>query len=111
MKIDVEKIRIVDNKKLALTEKEWTVYNDICQSYNRPNFKGSDLFIGLFESDDEGQITFIKSPSNRRTSMEVFLYLVAIYEHQGMRRLKREMDARLNDIEKRFEEKLNRLEK
>lgn len=76
--------RIINNKKIDLTEDEWRLYQEICKSYDRPNFKGSDLFVELFETDANGIITYLKPPT-RYTSMEVFLFMMAIMQHQHLR--------------------------
>lgn len=78
-------IKIVDNKKLSMTEAEYEMYKGICQSYDRSNFKGEDLFKGLFETDDNGIILLLKPPTTKQTSMEVFLFLVALFQQQHTR--------------------------
>lgn len=91
-------IRIIDNKKLALTQEEWEYYQSICRSYDRPNFKGEDLFKGLFESDDTGNITFLKPPTARYTSIECFLFIVCLYNHQKMRMYHEHMRQLMSEI-------------
>jgi hypothetical protein len=101
-------IRIVHNKKLSMTPEESDTYTNICRAYDRPNFKGDDLFIDLFESDKYGNITFIKSPS-RQTSMEVFLFICALYTHQGRRLMELQEQARLKELTEKFEDRLKEL--
>jgi hypothetical protein len=55
--------RIINNKRIDLTEDEWRLYQEICRSYDKPNFKGSDLFAELFETDAKGIITYLKPPT------------------------------------------------
>lgn len=50
--------RIIDNKKVEMTEDEWSLYQKIVKSYNSITNKGEDLFIDLFEVDDNGIIIF-----------------------------------------------------
>ncbi len=71
-------LRIIDNKKISLTADEFALYERIAQSYDRPNFQGKDLFNGLFETDDNGIIIFLKPPTAKYTSMEVYMFLVSI---------------------------------
>lgn len=78
-------IRIVDNKKVDMTEDEWAMYQKIVQSYTSLTNKGEDLFIDLFETNEEGIIIFLKPPSKRQTSFEVFLFLMALMQHQHLR--------------------------
>lgn len=102
------KIYIVHNKKLSMTPQEYESFDNICKSYDRPNFKGIDLFKGLFETDKDGNITLIKAPS-QQTSMEVFLFVCALYEQQGRRMLEAREEERLNFLTQKFEEKLKEL--
>lgn len=78
-------IRIIDNKKIDITNDEWDMYQQICRSYDRPNFKGESLFSDLFETDDAGMISFLRPPSSKHISMEVFMFVIAIMTHQHLR--------------------------
>lgn len=81
-----ERIRIIDNKRLLLTNDEFEQYRSICRSYDRPNFKGEHLFKGLFNSDNDGIILNLNPPGNgQQLSFEIFLYLIKIMVHQHMR--------------------------
>jgi hypothetical protein len=91
---------VIDNKKIDLTDSEWTMYQKIVASYTTATNKGEDLFIDLFETDDRGVIIFLKPPSKHRTSFEVFLFLMAIMQHQHLRVMYRQVDealAKLNE--------------
>lgn len=100
-------IHIVHNNKIDMTNEEYQDYQDICKSYDRANFKGEDLFRGLFHTDNKGMIIKIGIPSGQQTSMEVFLFCCALYEQQKMRL----WEGRINGALKRVEERLNDLEK
>lgn len=69
-----------------MTDREYEDYQTICNSYNRPNFLGEDLFKGLFNTDDDGMILYVGIPRGAQTSMEIFFFVCALYEHQKMRR-------------------------
>ncbi len=77
-------IRIIDNKKIWLTDDEFALYQRIAKSYDRPNFDGRDLFKGLFETDEDGIIVFLKPPTSKYTSMEVYMFLVSVMVHQHL---------------------------
>ena len=94
-------IKIIDNKKIEMTDDEWVVYVNICRSYDRPNFKGEELFRDLFETDDKGIIVFLKPPGNRHTSMEVFLFVSILMQHQHLRM----MYQKFENMCKEFKEK------
>jgi hypothetical protein len=100
-------IRILHNKKVSMTEEEYNDYQGIAQSYDRANFKGEDLFKGLFHTDDAGMITKIGIPSGHQVSMEIFLFVCALYEHQKMRM----WEERVMDLLERGEKRLASLSK
>lgn len=95
--------RIIDNKKIDLTDDEWNMYHKIVAAYTKPPYqKGEDYFIDLFETDEDGIILFLKPPSQRQTSMEIFLFLMSIMQHQHIR----VMYKRVDELCKKMEEKL-----
>jgi hypothetical protein len=95
-------MRIIDNKKIEMTDSEWTMYQKIVQSYTSQNNKGEDYFIDLFETNDDGIITFLKPPSKRQTSLEVFLFLMSLMQHQHLRLMHKQID----DVVIQLKEKL-----
>lgn len=97
-------IRLIDNKKVDMTEDEWTMYGKIIKSYTVGPNKGEDLFIDLFESDDNGIIVFLKPPSKRQTSFEVFLFLMAIFQHQHLRLMYGRIDDVCNQMKTKMSE-------
>jgi len=110
MKVQTQ-IHIIDNKKLALTQDEWNMYQTVCNAYSRPNFKGEELFKNLFESDDKGLIIYIKPPGNRFTSMEVFLFICTVFQHQHIREIYNtassifsQMNAKMKELDAKIEE-------
>jgi hypothetical protein len=78
-------LRIIDNKRIDLTNTEWEMYNKICKSYDveRRGISGKDLFTDLFETDEHGIIIFLKPPKHL-TSMEVYMFLVSVMVHQHL---------------------------
>lgn len=97
-------VKIIDNKKIAVTPEEWEMYQSICRSYDRPNFKGEELFKDLFESNAEGIITFLKPPSSRYTSIEVFLFIVAVFQHQHMRQMYSQLQGLMGEVRAKLSE-------
>lgn len=104
-------IRIINNKKVELTEDEWKAYQQICESYDKIKMKGSLLFADLFETDERGLITFIHPPQGM-TSLEVFLFVVSIFCHQHVREMYGQVDYlshNLNDKIKQVDDLIARL--
>ena len=97
---------IIDKKKVDLTGDEYQMYKNIVASYTKPPYqKGEDFFIDLFEVDEEGIILFLKPPSQRQVSLEIFLFCMSIMQNQHMRK----MQDQVNDVVKRLEEKIAKL--
>lgn len=91
--------RIINHKRIDLTDDEWNLYQEICRSYDRPNFKGESLFVDLFEADEDGIIQFLRPPSKNFTSMEVFLFMMSIFCHQHLRVVYVKADEALKDVD------------
>jgi hypothetical protein len=85
-------IQIIDSKKVDMTHDEYIMYQKIVKSYTTVTNKGEDLFIDLFETDDNGIILFLKPPSKRQTSLEVWMFLMALFQHQHLRVMRKQVD-------------------
>lgn len=96
-------MRIICNKRIDLTNDEWEIYNQICKNYKE--YGGETLFEDLFETDKNGIIQFLKPPSKKQTSLEIFLFLVAVFNHQHVR----QMYAQIDDLANQLKNKLNEL--
>lgn len=102
-------MKIIDNKKVDMTDDEWNLYIQICRSYDRASFKGEELFRNLFESDANGMIIFLRPPSDRHTSMEAVIFMLNLMAHQHMRSMHVEvadvcnqMKAKINEIDEKL---------
>lgn len=99
-------IRIIDSKRIEMTQDEWDMYQKIVKSYTTATNKGEDLFIDLFETDAHGMIIFLKPPSKYRTSFEVFLFLMSLMSHQHLRA----MHTEVADIAAQMKAKMRELD-
>lgn len=97
-------LMIIDNKKLDMTSDEWTMYQKIVKSYTTLTNRGEDLFIDLFESDENGIIMFLKPPSKRQTSFEVFLFLMSLFQHQHLRLMHKEVSSVCDQMKEKMRE-------
>jgi len=104
MKAQVMSIRVVDNKKLEMTEDEWNMYQKICKSYTTLSNKGEDYFIDLFETNEKGIIIFLKPPSKRQTSLEVFLFLMSLMQHQHLRLISDQAQELFTEIKEKIKQ-------
>jgi hypothetical protein len=98
---------IIDSKKIDLTEDEYRVYENICRSYDRPNFKGESLFKNLFETDNDGIILFIRPPATF-TSLEVVVFMMACQQQQHIRLMYGQLESFISDTESKIEQSLNK---
>lgn len=90
-------IRIIDHKRVELTDDEWNLYQEISNSYNKPNFKGSQLFAGLFETDDNGIIIFVRPPV-QYTTMEIIVFVMSVMQQQHLRIMRKQVDEEVIHI-------------
>lgn len=97
-------MKVIDNKKIDLTNDEWKMYQEIVKSYTTLTNKGEDLFMDLFETDDSGIIVYLKPPSKRQTSFEVFLFLISIMVHQHLRGMYKETGSIVNEFKGKMKE-------
>lgn len=103
--------KIVDNKKIDMTHDEALMYDKIVKSYTSLTNKGEDLFIDLFEVDDNGIIIFLKPPSKRHFSFEVFLFLMCIQQQQHIRLMYKQVADMADQIKNKMKEIDEKLEK
>lgn len=94
-------IRIIDNKKIELTPDEYAMYEQIVKSYTNLTTNGEDLFVDLFETDDNGIILFLKPPK-RQTSFEIYLFLINIFQHQHLRIMYSMVNAKIKELDEKL---------
>lgn len=105
-------IKIIDHKKVEMTSDEFKMYEKICKTYdNPPSQKGKDLFMDLFETDDDGLIVFLKPPGERVCSFEVYLFVVNLMVSQHLKSGYKKIDERLAAAEARIDAKLKELDR
>lgn len=104
------RIRIIDHKKVLMTDDEFKFYEEICKGYDRPNFQGKDLFQDHFESNDDGIIVFVKPPHKQYSSMEVFTFLISLMVNQQLRVSHEQVQSLILEADKKFKEVLQDLE-
>lgn len=107
-------ICVIDNKRVDLTSDEWNLYQKIVKSYTTTTNKGEDLFIDLFETDENGIILFLKPPTKRQTSFEIIIFLMLIQQNQHLRLMHSEVESvckQMKDKMREIDEKLQKIEK
>lgn len=97
-------MHIIDNKKIDMTSDEWALYQKIVKSYTTLTNKGEDMFIDLFETDENGIIIFLKPPSKRQTSFEVVLFLINLTTQQHLRLMHKEVQNICDQMKEKMKE-------
>jgi hypothetical protein len=96
-------LRIIDKKRIDLTDDEYDMYKSIVQAYTKPPYqKGEDFFIDLFETDENGIILFLKPPSNRHISFEIFLFMMSVFQAQHLRIMHQKVNEFIGDAKQKL---------
>jgi hypothetical protein len=101
--------RIIDHKRVDMTDDEWKMYQKICKSYDRPNFEGKSLFEEHFEVDGGGIIIFVLPPPHKRTSLEVYCFLTSLMINQHLRVMRAQSEALIRDTKRVISDRLKEL--
>jgi len=96
---------VIDNKRVDMTIDEHNLFQRIVSSYTFGNNNGETLFADLFEVDDNGIIQFLRPPSQRQTSFEVFLFLMALQQQQHLRQLYKQFEDLAAEVKAKLAEK------
>lgn len=94
-------IRAVANKRLFLTDEEYSVYSEIIKVVDKTEFY--DMFI----TDNNGRITAVFPPINKQVSMVVVYFLFNVMINQRVRGFDSVIDMvlknkkRLDNMEKK----------
>lgn len=92
--------KIIDNKKVEMTNDEWKMYEAICESHEP---LGKSLFKNMFEVDDEGLIQYLIPPQSK-FAIDVVLFLQNLMLHQHLRRVYKEHDNALIELREAVEQ-------
>lgn len=99
-------IRAIGNKRLNLSDEEFSYYNKLIEHID------SSEFNGIFESDKNGIILNVMPNPNKQSSLVVYFFLMNVSFNQRLRKLdgflsyKDRMDDAFEKI-KNIENKLN----
>jgi hypothetical protein len=74
-------IRAVGNKRLDLSDSEFSYYKKIEETI------GSQEFVGLFDTDKNGIIIGVTPPVDRTTNMAVIYFILNVMVNQRLRGL------------------------
>lgn len=87
-------IRAIANQKLNLSKQEYEYYLELEKAF------GQDEIIGLFKTDDDGQITSVTPSPSKPTAMVLIFFFLNVMHNQRLRGLEVWIE-KLKDIEER----------
>jgi hypothetical protein len=90
-------IRIVDYKKVDMTDEEYTYYQQIIDTFSDGMYSGKEQFRDAFEVDNDGCITLVKPPLKKQVAWAVIFFLQNLMINQRMRRVERWAVEFIND--------------
>jgi hypothetical protein len=97
-------IKIIANRDVELSKEEWAYYQEIEAIF------GDKALIGMFETNKKGEITMVRPPVNRPTSMILIFFLLNLQHNQKLRKLTdgltsvKDLEARVAKVEKKLKE-------
>jgi hypothetical protein len=93
---------LLSNRLIELTNDEWKLCQEVIKRYtNLPTQKGEDYFQGLFETDDNGYIIFLRPPL-RHTPMEIPMLLQNYMINQQLRISHQRVDQLCGAVEQKL---------
>ncbi|SRR5260221_4669354 len=103
-------LRILNNKRIELTDDEYKIYEGIVESYSKDNFDGKQLFDNLFETDNDGLIVCLKPPT-KTFSFEVCIFVSNLMVHQHLRKIYKDFSDEVKEVKElkiEFQEIINK---
>lgn len=76
-------IRAIAYRRVDMTDQEFSYYKELVSQFTKDNDKGEEFFKDLFESDDDGFITFIKP--NKPTPWAIIFFMQQVMITQRLR--------------------------
>ena len=88
-------IRAIANQKIDLSIEEYQYYLELEKSF------GKDIFLGLFKTNDLGQVISVLPHSSNPTAMIIVFFFLNVSFNQRLRRLDDFID-RVKNLENRI---------
>ena len=82
-------IRIVDFKRLDMTDQEFEYYNQLVEAFSDDSYSGKQQFHDMFDVDNDGCITMIRPPIGKEVGWAILVFLQNLMINQRLRRLEK----------------------
>jgi hypothetical protein len=96
--------KVIANSSVELSISEWEYYKEIESIF------GDKAFLGMFDVNKAGEITMVKPPLNKPTSMVLIFFLLNVQFNQKLRKLTdglisiRELNEKVDKLQKKVKE-------
>ena len=88
-------IKAIGNKKINVSNEEYSYFLSLKDVF------GESSFAGLFETNDDGDITLIKPGLDNPTSMAVIFFLLNVMLNQRLRKLDKKI-KKIDNLESKI---------
>lgn len=89
-------MRVVDYKQVDMTDEEYEEYKRLLDAFTYGTYSGKDQFRDMFEVDNDGCITLVKTPVGRQIGWGIIFFLQNLMINQRLRRVERKIEEKLN---------------
>jgi len=79
--------RIIDYKKIEMTDDEFDYYNKLVESFTLGGYSGKDQFHDMFDVDSDGCISIIRPPIGKEVAWAILVFLQNLMINQRLRRM------------------------
>ena len=83
--------KIIDYKKVDITEDEYDYYQQIVKEYSKEEFRD------MFDTDEDGCINLVKPPLKKSIPWVVIFFLQNLMLNQRIRRMEKQITELIND--------------
>lgn len=90
-------IRVISYRKVDMTDDEYAYYEELVREFTYGNYSGQEQFKDVFETDDDGCITFICPPLKKEVGWAVILFLQNLMINQRLRRMEKWIREKIDE--------------
>jgi hypothetical protein len=84
--------QIIDHKSVDMTDEENTYYKKLVEEFTIGMSNGREQFRDLFDTDNDGCITFVHPPIRKQIGWGVLFFVQNLMINQRIRRMERKVE-------------------